>query len=92
MQEILPRPANVTQQEWDEILLVEAPSVLGLASSAANVLDTPSVSDDELADTSISSSLEVMEADGTQDPLPSPSETCTSLPYSPSDSEVPGED
>ena len=41
---ILPRPPHVQPRDWDELLLVEAPSVLGLASSAANVLDTASAS------------------------------------------------
>ena len=49
LREMMPCPPNCAQDEWDELLLLEAPSVLGLASSAAEVLDsevdTPAGSD-----------------------------------------------
>ena len=70
MRTLLPRPANYTQADWDEILILETPSVLGLASSAADVLD-PNTD----ADTPASSRSNAG--------LSSPS---TSVPYSPSSS------
>ena len=91
MRELLPRPSHHTQPEWDDILLLEAPSVLGLASRAADVLDTESVSDAELQDSERSSPSDCLVAGGSQELVPSPADTCTSMPYSPTDSEAPAE-
>ena len=76
MQSLLPRPAGYTQQEWDEILVLEAPSVLGVASSSANCLDEESLSEGSLGSYSASNNLG-----------DSPCSRGTSLPYSMTDSE-----
>ena len=68
MRSLFPCPDGHTQDEWDELLLLEVPSVLGLASSAADVLDL-----DTEGDTPVNS-----------DPSASPGSSVTSVPYSPS--------
>ena len=88
MRALLPRPPHISQREWEETLLLEAPSVLGLASGAANVLDTASASDAELEDASEDASRASSVAEGLPDSPASPAATDTTMPYSPSASEV----
>ena len=76
MQSLLPRPADYSQQEWDELLILEAPSVLGVASSSANYLDEESVSEGTLGSRSVSGTFR-----------DSPCSQGTSLPYSMTDSD-----
>ena len=61
LREMMPCPPHCAQDEWDELLLLEAPSVLGLASSAAGVLDsevdTPAGSDSSASPTSTLTTL-----------------------------------
>ena len=76
MQSLLPGPADYSQQEWDELLILEAPSVLGVASSSANCLDEESVSEGTLGSRSVSGTVR-----------DSPCSQGTSLPYSMTDSD-----
>ena len=90
MQSLVPRPATITQQEWNDLLLLEAPSVLGLASSSANRLEDVDFNSDDLRSSSAASA-----SASSQCILPSqtnssdcPDSCDTSMPYSPSASEV----
>ena len=90
MQSLAPRPEHIPPREWNDLLLLEAPSVLGLASSSANRLD-----DEDFNSADLRSSSAADSSGSSQRRLPSPvnssdsSDTCdTSMPYSPSASEA----